>query len=194
MSDDTISRRAAIEALRTCQTYLFDTRDPDEKISLESAVYELEQLPSAHPELNEWCHDCKEYDTENDCCPRWGQVIRTALEEAKPNRELIEQIRWERDTAIQQLKDLGYGLGEKPEHKTVEWIPCSERLPEDYEEVLVWFEYFRYGYYNRLYQTHGIGDYSSEYDSWMINHESGWSKLRVIAWMPLPEPYKGEQE
>lgn len=74
-----------------------------------------------------------------------------------------------------------------------QWIPCSERLPEDYVDVLVWFEYFRYGDYNCLYQTWGIGDYSEEYGSWMVNHESGWNKLRVIAWMPLPEPWKGEE-
>ena len=30
------------------------------------------------------------------------------------SRELYEQIRWERDMAVQQLKDLGYELGEKP--------------------------------------------------------------------------------
>ena len=75
-----------------------------------------------------------------------------------------------------------------------QWIPCSERLPEDYTNVLVWFEYFRYGDYNCLYQTYGIGDYSTKYDSWMINHETGWHKLRVIAWMPLPESYKERPE
>lgn len=71
------------------------------------------------------------------------------------------------------------------------WVPCEERLPEDYTDVLVWFEYFRYGDYNCLYQTYGIGDYIANY-GWMINHETGWHKLRVIAWMPLPEPYKGD--
>ena len=73
------------------------------------------------------------------------------------------------------------------------WIPCSERLPESYTDVLVWFEYYRYGDYNRLYQMHGIGTYIKEYDSWIINHETGWRKLRVFAWMPLPEPWEGEE-
>lgn len=32
------------------------------------------------------------------------------------SRDAYEQIRWERDLAIQQLEDLGYGLGEKPKN------------------------------------------------------------------------------
>lgn len=35
------------------------------------------------------------------------------------SREVFEQVMWERDLAIEQLKDLGYGLGEKP--KTGHW-------------------------------------------------------------------------
>ena len=37
------------------------------------------------------------------------------------------------------------------------WIPCSERLPKDGQDVLCWYQYFRYGNYNRLWQTYGIG-------------------------------------
>jgi len=47
---DSIDRQAAIDELRTCQTYLFDTHDKDLKISLEDAEYCIEQLPSAQPE------------------------------------------------------------------------------------------------------------------------------------------------
>lgn len=32
------------------------------------------------------------------------------------SREAYDQIKWERDTAIAQLKELGYGLGEEIRH------------------------------------------------------------------------------
>lgn len=41
--------------------------------------------------------------------------------------------------------------------KRTRWIPCSERLPKDGEDVLCWYEYFRYGNYNRMFRTFGIG-------------------------------------
>ena len=49
----------------------------------------LEKLPSAQPEyrLDEWCTDCKEYDAEKHCCPRFNQVIRTTLDEMEPARK-----------------------------------------------------------------------------------------------------------
>ena len=73
------------------------------------------------------------------------------------------------------------------------WIPCSERLPKDGENVLIWFEYFRYGNYNRLFQTHGISYAWHGEWSGIVNGTSGWQQLRVIAWQPLPAPYqKGE--
>lgn len=77
-----------------------------------------------------------------------------------------------------------------PAQPEPQWIPVERELPEDFTDVLVWFEYFRYGDYNCLYQTHGIGTYVANYNLWTVNHETGWKDLRVIAWMPLPEAYK----
>ena len=51
MKDDLISRQAAMEELRKCQTYLFDERDPDKKICLKTAEWVLEELPPAQPEV-----------------------------------------------------------------------------------------------------------------------------------------------
>lgn len=68
------------------------------------------------------------------------------------------------------------------------WISVEEGLPEDGQEVLVWYEYFRYGEYNRMFKTYGIG--------WQFDgHWSGdvcGTKARCIAWQPLPERYKGD--
>ena len=29
----------------------------------------------------EWCTDCKEYDHEKHCCPRWTKVIRETMDD-----------------------------------------------------------------------------------------------------------------
>lgn len=71
-----------------------------------------------------------------------------------------------------------------------EWIDVNEKLPENWDDVLCWYEYFRYGDYNRMYQTYGIG--------FCINgmwggEVSNGVKCRVIAWQPLPEPPKEKE-
>lgn len=71
-----------------------------------------------------------------------------------------------------------------------EWIPVSERLPDDMQKVLIWFEYFRYGDFNCMYQTYGFGYVCDGKWSPFINGETGWQDYNIIAWQPLPEPYK----
>ena len=61
------------------------------------------------------------------------------------------------------------------------WIPVSEWLPEDRLYVLATYKY-EYGLID-----HGITWYGKAEDRWNASRE-------VIAWMPLPEPYKAESE
>ena len=65
------------------------------------------------------------------------------------------------------------------------WIPVSERLPEDGQYVLCWYQYFRYGNYNRLWQTYGIG---FQYNGNWGGEVSTGRDTKVLFWMPLPEP------
>lgn len=65
------------------------------------------------------------------------------------------------------------------------WIPCSERLPKENECV------------GNVWKYHLIQD---EYEDMHVAHLSsrGWETIEsfkalecdVVAWMPLPEPYK----
>lgn len=65
------------------------------------------------------------------------------------------------------------------------WIPVTERLPEDGDVVLCWYEYFRFGEYNRMYRTYGIGYYIN--GMWG-GDVSNVRNIKVLAWMPLPAP------
>ena len=71
------------------------------------------------------------------------------------------------------------------------WIPCSERLPEKGNEVLVCYDYkgHRFVLTGTLYGDGKFYGYDDEYLT-----PEGRKYRKAVAWMPLPEPYKGEQE
>ena len=64
-----------------------------------------------------------------------------------------------------------------------QWIPCSERLPDAGEYYFVTVQHFGWNYTE--YRDIDIAKY--EVDGWRSCHN-------VLAWMPLPEPWKGERD
>ena len=66
----------------------------------------------------------------------------------------------------------------QPEPK---WIPCSERLPEEKKLVL-------------CYCRSNIIDVLELFnDVWYHDYCTEYMKGFVLAWMPLPDPWKGEE-
>ncbi len=102
--------------------------------------------------------------------------------------EILEEIEGLQDISGWDLQTVQGILDVIRKHMNDGWIPVEERLPEEWEKVIVWYEYFRYGDYNRMYETYGIG---WQYDGHWSGDVSG-TKARCIAWRPLPEPYREE--
>ena len=68
-----------------------------------------------------------------------------------------------------------------------EWIPVSERLPENRDDVLICRKWW-----NEI-QKPQIGWYNIVSGEWFIMKEDRWSACRnVTHCMPLPQPPKGE--
>ena len=89
------------------------------------------------------------------------------------------------------------------------WIPCEERLPKDLEVVnITWVNHRPVGYYFDIKDKPFTATAIHYEDKWWwyspicedLLAECGKSEcdkmdadIEVTAWMPLPEPYKGER-
>lgn len=106
----------------------------------------------------------KQYaDKYSDCYKYAGVYVKVI-------QDMIEQL----------LADL------EQDEKENGWIPVSERLPEKCEDVLTSVKFTgclgRYGTFKKI----GHIDYYGKWSGDCIGGE-------VIAWMPLPEPYKEDE-
>lgn len=97
--------------------------------------------------------------------------------------ERISNLNAEGEKSIQTARELIRfkrfvdGLTPYADRPTV-WIPVSERLPGKNKEVLISCEW-----------GVDIGQYDA--DGWRSEWINHYDDDSVLAWMPLPEPYKG---
>lgn len=96
-------------------------------------------------------------------------------------------------------------LKTQPTADVPQWIPCSERLPEDIRPVLVtWKNTDPASYYQYIVGKHFIGTahyhrgkwywYSSVTEDLLAEYGKCESEefdeaIEAVAWMPLPQPY-----
>ena len=67
-----------------------------------------------------------------------------------------------------------------------EWIPISERLPDVNEPLLITY-HRHWDDTRRVNRAHRIDD-----NWWELDFGGICRQNEVLAWMPLPEEYKGE--
>ena len=92
--------------------------------------------------------------------------------------------------ALEENKSLAKSLNDAAESicklQKNGWIPCSEKLPSNDDFVII-----------TILDEHGDTKYRYSSFGWYLNVAKCWivdDELRndVVAWAPLPEPYKGE--
>ena len=125
--------------------------------------------------------------TGAQCIPHMSECALAYIQQlelmAKPN----EQVRWERDVAIDQLRRLGVGFGEKVEAQIPKWISVKECLPDNHGDFLTkihcekgdWIEVDTFDHTKKEW-WHDTGNRTEEATEF------------VTHWMPIPELPKDE--
>lgn len=143
-------------------------------------------------------------------------MITAATERGKMTKYI--DVEWMKDNLINRgfnefVKNGGYPtsyslmdfieiLNHSPAVDIPQWISVTKRLPEEDKEVLISYRY-KEGEGDTSHVKIDITSYGQMYfggnkvgktKHWRAPFEYFESNYEVIAWMPLPEPYKGGEE
>lgn len=147
----------------------------------------MDDLISRAEAVKAICGDCVWYNTASCEGEEWEcdsvNKLRS-LPSAETKTKCIAQIKVDTEELVRRIKE-EYDI-------TDGWIPCSERLPEP-EEKIYWV-CTDGGYQCQCRWTninHFWTDLTTDWH-WHIGDVPQYSK--VIAWRPLPEPWKGADD
>lgn len=90
-----------------------------------------------------------------------------------------------------EFRDEQRRIYNKGKADALRWIPISERLPEDFQRVLVTVVNYNGNKVVRVaeYDNYkGVFRIKENHEEWEIGEKG------LLAWMPLPEPYQTESE
>ena len=86
------------------------------------------------------------------------------------------------------IERIEIGIKKLPEAQ--QWIPCSEKLPEEDGQYLITVKYVHVDGYVDIYAEHG--DWADgKWDMFCFGHCGEVES--ILAWMPLPDPWEGEE-
>ena len=169
--DDLISRKMVLALPRNKVRSLRTYEVIDETIN----VTDIEHLPPAQPD-----HIAEvSKKVGDDLISR--QAAIDAADRADYTGLAVEDVKKVTDEVVKELKQLP---SVQPEPQ---WIPCSERLPKDRRQVLVYARNVHYALAKYDEMREADGTYKKQwvtFDAWKPYH----TIKDVIKWMPLPEP------
>lgn len=185
--NDTISRAAVVDEIEGVDWYhinrngemVHGANDAEHQAwyKADDIYAAIERVPSTQsvntaklqPNCNQVASDCISRQAALDAIKK--------LEKPAPTAQHLSAI-FDCEDTIEALPSA------QPEQR---WIPCSERLPEDEEEVIV---SVRDDSGDNTLDYSSCGWYACAGDFWVVDNEAN---ERVVAWMPLPKPWKGEK-
>ena len=178
-TNDCISRQKAIDAFNCTDELIVSGEANAQNVMnyINKVIGKIKALPSAQPE------PCEDAVSRRAVVSRIADLIVLELEGNTPT--------W---------NEVYRAVGELPSVQSEQrWIPCSERLPDEKDAGIL----KKLGTNRRSEYVLATVEVKGErmtvtactYDSvWHWDKKYAFPTWKVVAWMPLPEPYRGEKE